>query len=126
VHRRHLLRTLLPRLATSDPLLARFAHVDSVDSADLSSPADLRAFFDKVVERKAEGLMVKLLEGERGAGEEAIDIEEEDVAEGKESKAVKGKDEDKSRKKPLPATYEPDQRSMGWLKVKKGELEDPR
>jgi DNA ligase-1 len=24
------------------------------------------------------------------------------------------------KKKPLPATYEPDQRSQGWLKVKKG------
>lgn len=108
------MRTLLPSFAdTTNPMLARFSHVVSIDSADINGPADLRKFFDSVVEQKAEGLMVKLLEGEVGAIDDVIDVDagEEEAAPG-----------DKSRKKPLPATYEPDQRSMGWLKVKKGEL----
>lgn len=56
--------------------------------------------------------MVKLLEsGEGISGEDDVDEDEGD------GKAKKGKG---GRKKPLPATYEPDQRSQGWLKVKKG------
>lgn len=55
--------------------------------------------------------MVKLLEGDSVVKEaEDEDEEELDTKEPGE----------KSRKKPHPATYEPDQRSMGWLKVKKG------
>ena len=65
-----------------------------------------------VVAQKCEGLMVKLLEsGEGISGED--DVEDDDG----DGKAKKGKG---GRKKPLPATYEPDQRSQGWLKVKKG------
>jgi DNA ligase-1 len=121
-HRRHLLRTLLPPLPVSDPRIARFAHVDSVDSVDLQTPAQLRAFFDTVVARKAEGMMVKLLEGERGAADEAeAEVETEDEEEAEEAdEDTNDKGKANTRKKPLPATYEPDQRSMGWLKVKKG------
>lgn len=98
--------------------MARFAHVDSVDSAALATPAGLRAFFDTVVERKAEGVMVKLLEGAVGVD----DDEDEDEDEPKSRNKAAEQDKKQSRKKALPATYEPDQRSMGWLKVKKGQL----
>lgn len=110
------MRTLLwPFEDRTKPMLARFSHIVSVDSADIAGPTELRKFLDSVVEQKAEGLMVKLLEGEAGANEVIdVDADEEDTAES-EPDAL-----DKSRRKPLPATYEPDQRSMGWLKVKKG------
>ena len=91
----------------------------------------MQVFFQSVVEQKCEGLMVKLLEsGEGLEGEDAVD---EDAFEGKKGKGKKGKEEEEGqeaasgtgksggKKKPLPATYEPDQRSQGWLKVKKGE-----
>lgn len=78
----------------------------------------MQAFFESVVEQKCEGLMVKLLEsGEGITGED--DEDEEGDGTGK-----KGKSKDKGgKKKPLPATYEPDARSQGWLKVKKGVFE---
>ncbi|KAK4685691.1 DNA ligase 1, partial [Tremellales sp. Uapishka_1] len=112
-HRRHLLRTLILPLAPSDPTLARFSHIESIDSTSYP-PADLQAevatFFQMVVEQKCEGLMVKLLE----SGEGITGDDEEDDLEAA-PKGSKG-----GKKKPLPATYEPDQRSQGWLKVKKG------
>ena len=78
----------------------------------------MQAFFETVVEQKCEGLMVKLLEsGEGITGED--DEDDEGIMVGSKKK----KDKDKGgKKKPLPATYEPDQRSQGWLKVKKGKF----
>ena len=104
------MRTLFPPFAdTSNPLLARFSHIESIDSADCQDvPAEMQAFFEMVVEQKCEGLMVKLLE----SGEGITGEDDEDDEDGKKKKGGK--------KKPLPATYEPDQRSQGWLKVKKG------
>lgn len=99
-------------------MLARFAHIANVDSVDMKSPADLRTFFDEVVQQKAEGLMVKLLESGEQATAEPIDVDAEDEEEVGEADIEVA---EAGRKKPLPATYEPDQRSMGWLKVKKGE-----
>jgi DNA ligase-1 len=111
--------------------LARFAHIESLDSTSCTdTPAEIQAFFEQVVEQKCEGLMVKLLES--GEGIAGDDDEDEDVGGGgggtgdtpKKKKGGGGGgaigNGNGAKKKPLPATYEPDQRSQGWLKVKKG------
>lgn len=90
----------------------------------------MQAFFEQVVEQKCEGIMIKLLE----TGETVVDVADEDESEmgdtPKKKRKVKEEDDEEAgatkvktgKKKPLPATYEPDQRSMGWMKVKKGQL----
>ncbi len=74
----------------------------------------MQVFFESVVEQKCEGLMVKLLESGEGIAGDDDEDDEVHTESGKKKKGTGGK------KKPLPATYEPDQRSQGWLKVKKG------
>jgi DNA ligase-1 len=77
----------------------------------------MQVFFETVVEQKCEGLMVKLLEsGEGITGDD--DVDDDATGTGDTPKKKKGKG---GKRKPLPATYEPDQRSQGWLKVKKGQ-----
>ena len=77
----------------------------------------MQGFFETVVEQKCEGLMVKLLEsGEGITGED--DVDDDAGGGGDTPKKKKGNG---GKRKPLPATYEPDQRSQGWLKVKKGQ-----
>lgn len=65
--------------------------------------------------------MVKLLESGEGLTGDDDDAEEEDGGGGgkrKRKTATNGG----GTKKPLPSTYEPDARSQGWLKVKKGKI----
>jgi DNA ligase-1 len=91
----------------------------------------MQAFFEMVVEQKCEGLMVKLLE----SGEGIVGDDEEDDGDGSANGDGKRRKSggagsavatngangtNGAKRKPLPATYEPDQRSQGWLKVKKG------
>jgi DNA ligase-1 len=81
----------------------------------------MQVFFEQVVEQKCEGLMVKLLEsGEGITGEDDDGDDEPGTGTGNTPKRKKSGTGGK--KKPLPATYEPDQRSQGWLKVKKGQI----
>ncbi|CDZ96226.1 dna ligase [Phaffia rhodozyma] len=157
--RRHLLRTLLPTYTpslSSSTLTASFGHVESIDSTD---PADIQAFFAEAVAKKAEGIMIKLLDGvgvqgddgfdeedPRSAGkaargdvepeqeEEDVESEEEEQEQEQEEELKKEVEKAESqevvpsllaivkkggKKKDLPATYQPDVRSLGWLKVKK-------
>lgn len=106
--------------------------MESLDStACTDTPAEIQAFFEMVVEQKCEGLMVKLLESGEGLVGEDEEVEDDGAGE-KVKKGKKKKDGEENgvvkegskggKKKPLPATYEPDQRSQGWLKVKKGQL----
>lgn len=172
--RRHLLRTLIPPYtppADSPTLVARWDHIQSIDSTD---PEEVSAFFQEVVKNKAEGIMVKLLDGIGKAGdgfeedaamesvgksalkrlkrrmkEEPKDDDEDEAGPSSPVKGyvkMEGIDSDLSsddelvpiastgagsspvkgstgKKKDLPATYQPDVRSLGWLKVKKDYIE---
>lgn len=83
----------------------------------------MQVFFETVVEQKCEGLMVKLLEsGEGMTGDDDVDVDDEVTGQGATPQKGKKKGTGNGgKRKPLPATYEPDQRSQGWLKVKKGQ-----
>lgn len=57
-HRRHLLHSLLPPFAPNSNEVghpvARFTHVEYIDSVHLTDPeAELQAFFERVVEKSA-------------------------------------------------------------------------
>ncbi|KAI0051832.1 DNA ligase [Auriscalpium vulgare] len=96
--RREILRTKFPPIKLSQPGAARLDHVESCHSEDGRDAVE--EFWLRAVDSQCEGLMIKLLDH----GEVV-----ENAAGSKE----------KSRKKPLPATYEPDKRTSAWLKLKK-------
>lgn len=94
--RRSLLRTVFPPIVPENKGAAQFQHVQSCESTDGRDA--IEQFWQEAVSSRSEGLMIKLLDS-GGV--------EEDNKEGK------------SRRKPLPATYEPDKRTAAWLKLKK-------
>ncbi|KAI0645719.1 ATP-dependent DNA ligase [Trametes meyenii] len=96
--RRSLLRTRFPPYTPPLRGSARFDHVRSVESEDGREAVE--EFWQAAVNSSSEGLMVKLLD----SGEV--------LEEPNQSK-------DHPRRKPLPATYEPDKRTSAWLKLKK-------
>ncbi|KAI0032476.1 ATP-dependent DNA ligase [Vararia minispora EC-137] len=77
---------------------ARLRHVEYCESTEGKEATE--EFWLKSVDSRCEGLMIKLLDN----GEIAETVE-----------GIEGK----TKKKPLPATYEPDKRTFSWLKLKK-------
>ncbi|KAL1939770.1 hypothetical protein VTO73DRAFT_9470 [Trametes versicolor] len=96
--RRSLLRTRFPAYTPPQKGAARFDHVRSVESEDGREAVE--EFWQAAVNSSSEGLMVKLLD----SGE----VLEEPT-----------QNKERPRRKPLPATYEPDKRTSAWLKLKK-------
>ncbi|KAJ3552205.1 hypothetical protein NM688_g4271 [Phlebia brevispora] len=103
-HRRSLLRTRFPPHIPGVKGAARFDHVQSCESE--AGREAVEEFWQTAVNSRSEGLMVKLLD----SGE---------ITESTEKTA-------KTRRKPLPATYEPGKslssncrRTSAWLKLKK-------
>ncbi|KAG8213716.1 DNA ligase [Butyriboletus roseoflavus] len=96
--RRNLLRTRFPALTPEEPGTARFDHVNSCESEQ--GRECIEGFWQKAVESRCEGLMIKLLDS----------VENLETVMHHRGKA---------RKRPLPATYEPDKRTSAWLKLKK-------
>ncbi|OCH95170.1 ATP-dependent DNA ligase [Obba rivulosa] len=96
--RRALLRSRFPPRTPQEHGAARFCHVVSCESEDGREAVE--DFWQMALSSATEGLMVKLLD----SGE----ILEEP-----------NQRKDRPRRKPLPATYEPDKRTSAWLKLKK-------
>ncbi|KIP10885.1 hypothetical protein PHLGIDRAFT_100459 [Phlebiopsis gigantea 11061_1 CR5-6] len=94
--RRTLLRTVLPSWTPERMSAARLHHVQSCESSE--GRESVEQFWQEAVNSRSEGLMIKLLD----SGE-----------------VNENSREGKSRRKPLPATYEPDKRTAAWLKLKK-------
>ncbi|EJT97275.1 ATP-dependent DNA ligase [Dacryopinax primogenitus] len=122
--RRATLRQHLPPYTPQDVRLsARLEWVESVDSEDGEDV--VLGFWEQAVAGKYEGLMLKILDsGEVLDDDIGVSSDAEDSPKKKGKKKVQEKEEEKSKKngsrrKPLPATYEPDKRTMAWLKLKK-------
>ncbi|EPQ58741.1 hypothetical protein GLOTRDRAFT_36485 [Gloeophyllum trabeum ATCC 11539] len=96
--RRSLLRSKFPPVIPEWRGAARLDHVKSVDSE--AGRDAVEEFWQEAVESRVEGLMVKLLD----SGQVLTDPSDK---------------KDRPRRKPLPATYEPDKRTAAWLKLKK-------
>lgn len=146
--RRQLLYSRFPSLDPTNPLIARFTHVKSLESTD---PDEVAAFFELARSSKCEGIMVKSLDHHwetdvkvsKSSSSSSKDKENEDHQYQSEFKLEKLEDvvgeemqmeEDgvapavqeieigkgvNGRGKALLSTYEPDKRCESWLKVKK-------
>ncbi|KZT70977.1 ATP-dependent DNA ligase [Daedalea quercina L-15889] len=95
--RRALLRTRFPPYIPERRDAARFSHVQSCESEDGRDIVE--EFWQAAVASSCEGLMIKLLD----SGEVLEEVNQKE----------------RPRRKPLPATYEPDKRTSAWLKLKK-------
>ncbi|KAF8331870.1 DNA ligase [Cantharellus anzutake] len=87
---------------------ARLQFVENVDSDGPDGREAVETFWEHALESQCEGLMIKLLDSGGATGEVGLD----DVSLSPSKK--KG-----GRRKPFPATYEPDKRTSAWLKLKK-------
>ncbi|RDB24765.1 DNA ligase 3 [Hypsizygus marmoreus] len=96
--RRNTLHSRFQRFIPSDERAARFDHVDSCWSEKGRDAVE--QFWERAIGSRCEGLMIKLLDNEP-------------TTEGDKNKTSK------TRRKQLPATYEPDKRTSAWLKLKK-------
>ncbi|OJA13073.1 hypothetical protein AZE42_01894 [Rhizopogon vesiculosus] len=95
--RRSLLRSRFPPFLSCDKGAGRLDHVESCESENGRDA--IEEFWQKAIESRSEGLMIKLLDSGT--------IQEDGTQKGN------------ARRKPLPATYEPDKRTSAWLKLKK-------
>ncbi|EJD03124.1 ATP-dependent DNA ligase [Fomitiporia mediterranea MF3/22] len=96
--RRQKLRSYFPPIHPSSPFISKFDHVECCESEEGREAVE--EFWQKAVDGRSEGLMIKLLDSR----------EVDEDPNGAKTK---------QRKKPLPATYEPDKRTLAWLKLKK-------
>ncbi|EKV05960.1 DNA ligase [Penicillium digitatum] len=119
--RRELLRSLFTEIPK------HFGWVKSMDATSADSEPVLE-FFKSAIDVKCEGIMVKLLDNERGTNPQANNLIFQEIAPTTTDQAnqaasdpkINPKPKEKStRRKPLLSTYEPDKRLESWLKVKK-------
>ncbi|KPV76644.1 uncharacterized protein RHOBADRAFT_13310, partial [Rhodotorula graminis WP1] len=143
--RRSLLHANFPPLAPADP---RFAKWELIPSCMDNDPAAVKAFFNEALGMRAEGIMVKLLdevEEQLVKGDHADDDlvlahtdDDDDLGTASDSGSSRTRSPKlgaaptssstavaalKSRRRALPATYEPDKRADSWCKVKRDYLE---
>ncbi|APA14120.1 hypothetical protein sscle_12g088900 [Sclerotinia sclerotiorum 1980 UF-70] len=120
--RRELLRGLFVEVPN------QFTWVKSIDATSQDSEVVLE-FFNTAIERKCEGIMVKilddlpsttLLESEEVSEEIEPSILQTSQKQSRgKTKSAEKEPEKKTRRKALLSTYEPDKRLDSWLKVKK-------
>ncbi|KAG8817751.1 hypothetical protein FRC19_011172 [Serendipita sp. 401] len=127
--RRRLLHSHLPPMNPMDALneepdapaslhvLARLELVESVESDQGREVVE--EFWEKAIESKCEGLMIKLLDEVEVFVADSFDEGTEEAVINSPSKGKKKA----AHRKALPATYEPDKRTSAWLKLKKDYVE---